>query len=217
MTRDVWAVVVARLGPTAKSRLAPLLGPEERALLAHAMLADVLDAVRGMDLPVIAVVAGVAEPPDARCAAVLPDPGGGMNTAVAAGVQAARAAGAERVLVLPGDVPLATAEELGALLAAADQAPRAVAVARDRHGTGTNGLLLGPPDLIDPAFGPASAMRHVQAARAIGAVATCVDRPGLALDIDTPEDLPLLAARRPTGHVAEALAGAARLGPAVRC
>lgn len=213
MRDDVWAVVVARLGRTAKSRLAPVLAPEERALLAHAMLRDVLDVVRTADLPIIAVVAG-AMPPDGRCATVLPDPGRGMNAAVAMGVQAARAAGAKRVLVLPGDVPLATAEELRALITLADQAPRAVAVARDRHGTGTNGLLLGPPDVIAPAFGAGSARRHVGAAWAAGAVGVRVDLPGLALDIDTPDDLPLLVARRPAGHVAEALM---RLGSGPRC
>ncbi|MBI2755972.1 MAG: 2-phospho-L-lactate guanylyltransferase [Chloroflexi bacterium] len=206
MSRDVWAVVVARLGPTAKSRLAPVLAAEERALLAWAMLGDVLEVVRSADLPIIAVVAGVAQPRDARCAAVVQDPGQGMNAAVAIGVQAARSAGATSVLVLPGNVPLATAAELRALLEAVDEAPPAVAVAHDRHGTGTNGLLLGPPNVIAPAFGMGSARRHVEAARSAGARAIRVDLSGLALDIDTPDDLCLLANRGSAGQVAEALA-----------
>ena len=59
----------------------------------------------------------------------------------------------------------------------------------DRHGTGTNGLLLSPPDAFAPSFGPGSLARHEAAAAATG-VAYAVDPlPSLVLDVDTPEDL----------------------------
>ena len=64
----------------------------------------------------------------------------------------------------------------------------------DRHGVGTNALLLSPPDAIEPSFGPGSCDRHAQAARAAG-VACAVERvPTLALDVDTGQDLYVLAA-----------------------
>ena len=65
----------------------------------------------------------------------------------------------------------------------------------DRHGAGTNALLLSPPDIVDFAFGPGSRQTHADRARRAGAVLVELDGP-LALDIDTPEDL-LLAEGEP--------------------
>ena len=45
---------------------------------------------------------------------------------------------------------------------------RRVTIVPDRHGTGTNALLLSPPDAIAPAFGPDSCARHVDRARRPG-------------------------------------------------
>src|SRR5207302_7322924 len=59
----------------------------------------------------------------------------------------------------------------------------------DRHGTGTNALLLTPPDALAPSFGPGSCERHARQARAAGVAAEVVEVPSLATDIDTPEDL----------------------------
>ncbi len=65
----------------------------------------------------------------------------------------------------------------------------------DRHGTGTNALLLAPADVIEPSFGPGSCARHLAAAEA-AAVTHAVERvAGLEHDVDTPEDLVALAGR----------------------
>ena len=81
----------------------------------------------------------------------------------------------------------------------------------DRHGTGTNGLLLAPPDAIAPSFGPGSCERHRALARAAG-VACRVERvPSLLLDIDTGADLDVLRARL-AGHPARAARTRAVLG-----
>jgi 2-phospho-L-lactate guanylyltransferase (CobY/MobA/RfbA family) len=71
--------------------------------------------------------------------------------------------------------------------------PPLVAIVADRHGRGTNGLLLWPPDVIDPHFGGDSHDAHVAAARAAGATVVELDGP-LADDLDTPEDLLLAQA-----------------------
>ncbi len=73
-------------------------------------------------------------------------------------------------------------------------------VVPDRHGTGTNALLLTPPDATAPAFGPGSCRRHVDNARTVGAVAEVIELPSLALDVDTPEDLALLQATLAASH-----------------
>ncbi len=78
------------------------------------------------------------------------------------------------------------------LLAHPARAP-SVLVVPDRHGTGTNALLLTPPDSIPPSFGPGSCERHLALAQARGVKAEVVRLPSLALDVDTPEDLEALA------------------------
>ncbi len=65
----------------------------------------------------------------------------------------------------------------------------------DRHGTGTNGLLLAPPDAIPPSFGPDSCERHRALARAAGVRWRIERPPSLLLDIDTGDDLTALRAR----------------------
>ena len=81
----------------------------------------------------------------------------------------------------------------------------------DRHGSGTNGLLLAPPDAISPSFGPGSCERHRALAHAAG-IACRVERvPSLLLDIDTGADLDVLRARL-AAHPARATRTRAVLG-----
>jgi 2-phospho-L-lactate/phosphoenolpyruvate guanylyltransferase len=175
----------------AKQRLGSAVA--QRPRLAEAMAADVLEAlggVRGLD----GVVVVTAEPQAARIARdagaqVVHDPDeAGQSAAAALGVEAAMHAGAERVLLVPGDCPTLDAEEIDALLACT--AP--VVIVPDRHGAGTNALLLTPPDALAPSFGDGSFARHAALARAPVKVAPV---PSLGLDVDTPEDLAALLAR----------------------
>jgi 2-phospho-L-lactate guanylyltransferase len=73
--------------------------------------------------------------------------------------------------------------------------PGRVAVVPDRHGTGTNALLMAPPDAIGPAFGPESCERHLDRARRAGWSAAREELSSLALDLDTPADLDSLRER----------------------
>jgi 2-phospho-L-lactate guanylyltransferase len=70
----------------------------------------------------------------------------------------------------------------------------AVAIVPDRHGTGTNALLLAPADAIAPSFGPGSFERHVAAARKAGVEYAVAKIPALMFDVDTPDDLADLSA-----------------------
>lgn len=189
---QTWAVVVARTGHTAKSRLAPALQPERRATLALAMLESILAACRAAGLGGTVAVVDSAEGVRRALAAgarAIREPGSGMNAAVALGVHEARARGAEAVLVLPGDVPLVTPNDLRSLVALLRHEQRAVAVATDEAGDGTNALGLRPPDVMAPAFGESSAWRHLAAGRRSGARVARLALPSLLLDVDTPEDL----------------------------
>jgi 2-phospho-L-lactate/phosphoenolpyruvate guanylyltransferase len=137
-------------------------------------------------------------------ARVLDDPlDAGQSAAAQIGIAHALETGAARVLLVPGDCPALDPAELEVLLAPAGPG-RAVVIVADRHGTGTNALLLTPPDAIEPAFGPGSRERHEQAAAVAGIPCSIEQLPTLELDIDTAEDLAALR-----GLLAERHGGAA--------
>lgn len=198
----LFALVPVRAPADAKRRLASLLAPGERAALARAMLEDVLECLaRSPSVEGIAVVSDDADAA-ARAAAdfgalVLPDaPEGGLNASLEAAFAWARASDAERsLLVLPADVPGAVPDDVAAL--AAEDADIVLAPARDG---GTNGLLLRPGAKIPFAFGPGSCARHADAARAAGYSLALVERSGLALDLDRPEDVARYLARAGTSR-----------------
>ncbi|MGH2922641.1 MAG: hypothetical protein ACRDKH_01240, partial [Solirubrobacterales bacterium] len=110
----------------------------------------------------------------------------GHSSAAEAGARAALAAGAERVAMLPVDCPLLDPRELDDRLG---NTPRAALIVPDRHATGTNALVLSPPDAFEPAFGPDSCARHVSRARAAGVAFALEAIPSLALDLDTADDM----------------------------
>jgi 2-phospho-L-lactate guanylyltransferase len=136
-------------------------------------------------------------------------PEAGQSAAVALGARHALAEGIERVLCVPGDCPALDPGELDRLLLTGrdDRADRdrgvdsaaerdhEVVIIPDRHGTGTNGLLLTPPDAIEPSFGPDSFARHRARAVAAGAAVRVERLPSLLLDIDTGADLVALRER----------------------
>jgi 2-phospho-L-lactate/phosphoenolpyruvate guanylyltransferase len=178
----------------AKSRTA--LADERRAALAESMATAVLRAlaeVRGLErILVVTREPRAAAAARAVGAAVVADPDeAGHSQAALLGVEAAVGAGARRVLLVPGDCPLLDATEVDALLATAGPG---VTIVPDRHGTGTNALVLDPPAVMAPSFGPGSCARHAALARAAGVPVRIVEVPTLAFDVDTPDDLAALAA-----------------------
>jgi 2-phospho-L-lactate/phosphoenolpyruvate guanylyltransferase len=186
-----------------KQRLAEELDAGPRRVLTEAMCADVLVALRRATLvDRILVVSG---DPNAQQlgasngAAVLDDAQRGHNVAAALGIAHVLEQGAERALLVPGDCPALDPGELDALIAREVEPPSALIVP-DRHGTGTNALLLTPPDSLAPAFGADSCQRHAVNARLNGTVPEIVEVPTLALDVDTPDDLAALQERLEVTH-----------------
>jgi 2-phospho-L-lactate/phosphoenolpyruvate guanylyltransferase len=181
------AILPVKSFGAAKRRLAPALASGARQLLAQAMFADVLSSLRrvpGLD-SVAVVTADPLAGAGARDARVLLLPDTGQSAAAAIGISYALAEGVERVLLVPGDTPLLDPGEVAALL----RVPRPVSIVPDRHRTGTNALVLAPPDAISPSFGPGSLERHVSAAAAAGVSAPVEEVPTLMLDVDTGADL----------------------------
>jgi 2-phospho-L-lactate guanylyltransferase len=189
---------IKRFG-AAKQRLVQDLSEGTRRALTEAMITDVLIALRrARRVDDVLVVSGehaaVALAAGYDAAAVIDDPDdAGHSAAAMRGVQAALERGATRVLLVPGDCPGLDPVELDALLARPDRGPEVIVVP-DRHGDGTNALLLTPPDVMRPAFGPGSRARHEHLAREAGAAVEAVAVASLGLDIDTLDDLEALRA-----------------------
>jgi 2-phospho-L-lactate/phosphoenolpyruvate guanylyltransferase len=191
------AILPVKSFSRAKQRLRSGLDPELRESLAEAMFRDVLEALTAADGVDAVVVISAGEVPCAIAREhgirVLSDGEEGHSAAAMIGIEDALADGYDRALLVPGDCPALDPDELEALLARPVPPPSALIVP-DRHGTGTNALLLTPPGALAPSFGPGSCERHGKLARAAGAHAEVVEVPSLALDVDTPEDLAALVA-----------------------
>jgi 2-phospho-L-lactate/phosphoenolpyruvate guanylyltransferase len=197
-----WALVPIRGLETAKTRLGGNLDAEERRDLVVDLLRRTLVATRDARRVAGTIVVTM----DPAAAGIARDHGAiglverapGLNGAIVAARSLAIARGATAVLVLPADLPAIDAGTVDALIdAAADPsqeggahpAARGVVVAvADRHGAGTNALLVSPPRVVDPMFGVASLELHRAAASAAGARFVELHGP-LALDVDTPDDL----------------------------
>ena len=191
----VWAIVPVKPLRRSKSRLSPVLGIEERAALSREMLGRVLSVLAG--LPEIERTLLVSRDSEAMALArqhgartLAERPPIDLNQALAQATRVAVASGASAVVVVPADLPLVTSDELQELIALRTPPP-VVVLAPDRRGEGTNALLASPAGLIEYAFGPFSLDRHRDLAIAAGARVVILERPGLALDLDLPEDLGL--------------------------
>ena len=188
------AVVPVRGLRGGKTRLSDLFEEDERAGLTREMLRRVLIALR--DSGIVDRVAVVS--PDPSVAAAFPTPAdtielvrqpegqSGLNQALLIGRGWAAGRGAERLLVLSGDLPLLLPDDIRHLAAQIEP----VVLATDRHGTGTNGLLLREPDAeaFTFGFGEQSALRHVAEADRLGLVVARSETSGTAFDLDTPDD-----------------------------
>lgn len=182
-----WAIIPLRATPESKSRLAGVLDETARAALVDAMLARVLDAARGACNVAEVRLIGAARTVPADVT-VMADPGQGLNAAAAAALAEANGH-ASRLIVIHGDLPLVTARDIE-LLAAAPEAE--IAIAPDRHGTGTNAISLPLPAAkgFSFAFGPDSFARHNAEAARIGLGIAEIHSQGLSRDVDEPDDLP---------------------------
>jgi 2-phospho-L-lactate guanylyltransferase len=98
------------------------------------------------------------------------------------------------VLVLPADHACIAAPARRRFAAQA-RGRRAAVIAPDRAGDGTNALLLPARPRFAFAYGPGSFARHRRALAARGWEVTLCADPALRFDLDTPQDLALVAAR----------------------
>jgi 2-phospho-L-lactate guanylyltransferase len=192
----LWAIVPVKPLRRGKSRLAGTLSEDERTELNRALLQNTLKTFS--DLREVEEVLVISRDPQALAIArhhgartVREDGQPELNTALKRATVIAQVYATRGVLILPADLPLVTREDVLTLIERAGDPP-AVVIAPDRHGTGTNALLISPAGLIEYDFGENSFQRHCQRTREAGARLEIVDLPTLGLDLDLPEDLELV-------------------------
>ena len=174
----------------AKQRLAPAMDAPGRAALARAMLTDVLAALKRSRAPDRIVVFTAAEE-----VKEIVEPFG-FEIQFERSVRGHSAAvnllldefcgTSSSIFAIAGDLPKLTSSEIDFALNAASEH---VTLLPSRDWTGTNGVVFIPPARIAMEYGEGSFRRHLSKVSAAGLRSDVIDLPGIAFDIDTPEDL----------------------------
>ncbi len=177
----------------AKERLSSLLPQHERTALAYAMLEDVLTALKGslladrkfivtLDAKAIEIARGLG------IEIIIETEQNGESASVDYASQICKDMGATSVLVIPGDAPLITSDDIDFILEREKDTPSIIFIpARDE--LGTNAILRKPPDAIPSMFGHDSFRKHMNEADKSNIPYESYDNPRIGLDIDSPEDL----------------------------
>ena len=192
----LWAIVPVKPLRRGKSRLAGMLTEDERTVLNQELLEHTLKVLSTLkELDQVLVVSRdphaltIARNHGART--VQEDGQPHLNTALARATVMAQVHTIRGILVLPADLPLLTHDDVLALIDRAVKPP-VVVIAPDRHGKGTNALLMVPAGQIEYDFGEDSFKRHCDRAKKSGARLEIVELPSLGLDLDLPEDLEMV-------------------------
>lgn len=171
------ALVPLKRGSQVKSRLSGFLALDERLALAEAMATHVLSVLQSVPCIERIDVFSSSPWPDCDIGWKI-DRGGDLNSEL----QAVRGGALdENLLVLHGDLPGLTRDDVEALCACANRNGR-IALAPDRYGRGTNAVAMAALAPFRFCFGDDSLERHIAAA---GTGVTLVHRRGLSHDIDT--------------------------------
>jgi 2-phospho-L-lactate guanylyltransferase len=195
-------LVPVKILADAKQRLSGILRPEERVALAQAMCEDVLQTLanwQNRTSPEVALAVAVVTSDSfaSGLAAhfkfdVIADANAGETSAIEMATAVCKARGARSTLVVPADIPLIDSAELQKIIDSAP--PDGTVLVPDAAGRGTNAALRSPGDLFPLRFGNDSFLPHQAAARATGLPCVILRLPGIARDIDRPQDLHYLSA-----------------------
>jgi 2-phospho-L-lactate guanylyltransferase len=176
----------------AKQRLAPVLEQSSRTELARAMLRDVLEAVSGYDVSVVTSDRFALELGSSLGFDVIRDESNVSEThAIEMATRVCESRGIQSTLVIPADIPLIAPAEIRAIYESSPARGSVLVPARDKRGT--NAVLRRPAGLFPLRFGNDSFLPHLAAAIATHQSCLVLSLEGIALDIDTSDDLSRLA------------------------
>jgi 2-phospho-L-lactate guanylyltransferase len=192
---NIWAIVPVKPLNRSKSRLASVLDGKQREALSKQMLEKTLNTLRQVEgiggILVISrdnAVLSLARRLNVQTVQESGAPE--LNDALARATQVVTTWEASGVLIVASDIPFMAAKDIEGMVALADQ-QKIVVIASDRHGEGTNALLLQPPGIIPYCYGEGSFRRHVAEARKANVPVRIFGSPTVALDVDVPADLKL--------------------------
>jgi 2-phospho-L-lactate guanylyltransferase len=192
---ETWAIIPVKSLAQTKSRLTAVLSPSERADLTLFMLERTIGVLQAAGIGKLVVVSrdtAVTHLATQHGALTLAEPpGAGLNEAIQEGVRLATLGHADRVLVLPADLPFLTADDV--TLVCQDSTCHTITICPDRHEQGTNGLLLPLPTNFAFQFGEGSFQKHVMNARYGRLTPHLIRTPGWQFDLDTVEDWDIYA------------------------
>lgn len=175
----------------AKSRLAPYLTPSQRAILMLDMLHHVVSVLRASNafggIAIVSSDTHVLERASAWGVQQHYEERRGHNSALHTAALQELSTGAEALLTISADLPFLQTQDISSMLELSRQ--YSIVLAQSHDGTGTNALLTHPPLAIPYVFGPGSLQRFRNEAQQHHLGHTLCQCPGLALDIDTIDDL----------------------------
>ncbi len=189
---SLFAVVPVKDLIGTKSRLSPVMDPAGRAGLTLYMMCRVVKALRAAGVDEVGVVSpdpivlGMAE--ERSDAVPIRQQSRGLNPALDEGRAWAMEHGAEALLVMPADLPLLVEDDVRAVISASGDG-LGVTISPDTNSSGTNALLLRPPDAIPFLFGVGSFEAHCAAARERGFDLQVFEQLHVGFDLDTTGDL----------------------------
>ena len=173
-----------------KQRLLPALDATARAGLARAMLKDVLTAISASRAPGRVVVFTAADEVMQMARpfgfdVILEKSVDGHSAAVNQMVEELSVT-SSRIFSIAADLPRLLPSEIDFVLHAASDP---ITLIPSRDWTGTNGVVFIAPARIAMEYGQGSFRRHISKAAAAGLRSDVMNLPGIAFDLDTPEDL----------------------------
>ena len=195
----MWAVIPIKNLNETKHRLKSALNPQERRDFFMEMFKDVLTtllAVPELEQVAVATVCPIAGKIAKKygTSVLFTEKDEGQTAAVTRTADILESKRVAKMLMLPGDVPLVTVEEIQTVIATHENASStpdipAMTIVPARDEQGANCIVLSPPTAAPLRFGPNSYFPHLETARKLGVSLQTLKLPGIGLDIDTPEDL----------------------------
>jgi len=186
---STFAVVPVKTLLKSKTRLSNFFSMQERPLFTLAMLEDVLTALKTSKVKSCIIVSSdstVEELVKSFGMTFINENQKGLNQALNQATKWCILNNAERVLVLPADVPLITSADVDNIVKMAQN--NTMVISPSQNG-GTNALLQTPPGIVSPSFGPDSFRKHIKKALAKHARAKIYVSSNIMLDIDSERDL----------------------------
>ena len=191
------AIIPVKAFSKGKSRLSAALNDEERLALNKIMFSHVLRvAISTPKIDEVIVISrdsnalDMAEKTGAH--AILEEDESTLNGALETARKAASVLEASALLILPSDLAKIGSKDLEIIIQSNSPDTSSVVIAPDTKLSGTNVLLLQPPDTIPFSFGKNSFLKHQEDANKAGCKVTILERPNLTFDVDEPDDLKVL-------------------------